>query len=489
MRFLRGSLVGLMLLGLTLGLLALAFNSVYSSIQDRMARDQAVRPQRERVLAANVVAAELVAVRPKITTFGEIQSVRTLDLRAPASGLIVELSPDFVEGGIVNAGETILEVDPSDAQSARDVAVADKNEAKFALNDAERSLELANDELVGAREQADLRQKSLERQEKLLESGIGTNTAVENAKIAFSSANQSVLSIRKAVAQAESRVEQARSLLERREIKLAELQRNLDKTRLVAEFSGALSNVSVVKGGLVSVNERIARLIDPDALEVSFRVSSTQYSRLLDKNGNLIPAEMDLSLDIAGSSLSAKARIVRESAVVAEGQTGHLVFARIDDGNTAGLRPGDFVTVSVSEPELKNVVILPATSVDSNSEVLAVGEDGRLEQLNVEILRKQGDEVIARGRGLRDRLIVANRSPTLGSGIKIKPVQSGEGGIPEEKPPSMIEVSESERQELIKMVEANKFMPAGAKERVIKQLNNKMVPQATLDRLRSRMGG
>ncbi|MDE0531625.1 MAG: HlyD family efflux transporter periplasmic adaptor subunit [Albidovulum sp.] len=488
MRFLGRSLLALFLLGGTLGILAIAGSAVVTAVQERASRESRERPQRERVYAVRVVPAEFTSVKPMISAFGEIRSRRSLEIRAPVGGNILELSPNFVEGGVVVRGETILRIDPADAQAALDFALADRNDAEAEVKEAVRSLSLARDELLAAEERESLLRQSLEKQRTLLERGVGTIAAVENAELSVSSGKQSVLSIRKSVAQAETRVDQANSLLARREIALAESVRKLENTSLAAEFSGTLSGISVVQGGLVSANERIGTLIDPTALEVSFRISSTQYLRLLDGSGRLMPVRIGVNLELNDSSIEPSAQIVRESAAVKEGQTGRLLFASIKSGQEKGLKPGDFVSVSVEEPELRGVMVLPATSIDSTGKILALDAEDRLEALEVELLRRQGDEIIVRGR-LRNRLIVAERSPMLGSGIKVKPVLPAQDGDQPLEAPEMIALSSEERNKLIAMVESNSFMPARAKERVIEQLKKPEVPAEMLDRLRSRVGG
>ena len=89
-----------------------------------------------------------------------------------------------------------------------------------------------------------------------------------------------MLARRQIVTQSEARVEQAVSLVSNAKIALDEAQRRLDETTITAPFDGALSDTSVVEGRLVSANERLAELIDPDNLEVSFRVSTAQYAGL-----------------------------------------------------------------------------------------------------------------------------------------------------------------------------------------------------------------
>ncbi|NNE80357.1 MAG: HlyD family efflux transporter periplasmic adaptor subunit [Silicimonas sp.] len=485
MRFLRRSLVGLFLLAVTIGLLTYAGNSVRGALETRWSEEPRSRPARERVFAANVVTVQAETIHPVLSTFGELRARRTLELRASTSGEVVWMSDAVEEGGQVSAGDELLRIDPVEAQSALDTARADLSEAEADLRDAERSLTLAADEIFAAKDQSRLRANALNRQLDLLERGVGSTAAVETAELALSTANQAILSRRQAQASAETRVDQAKTALQRRKISVADAERKLADTRITAEFDGVLSDVTVIEGGLVSAGETLARLVDPSALEVAFRVSTPQYTRLLNESGQLIGSEVTASIDILGVDLRAKGRVSRESAAVGSGQTGRLLFARMDE--TPGFRPGDFVSVEISEPALDRVVRLPASAVDAAGTVLVLGPEDRLQVAEVELLRRQGDDVIVRARGLDGRDVVAERTPLLGAGIKIRPVRPGNA---EETPdPQLLALDPDRRAKLVAFVEANQFMPAEAKARVLGQLKQDKVPARIVERIESRMGG
>ena len=239
-------------------------------------------------------------------------------------------------------------------------------------------------------------------------------------------------------------------------------------------------------GRLVSANEKLADLIDPDALEVSFRVSTAQYVRLLDDAGELLHAPVRATLDVAGIDLQATGVISRASVEAGEAQTGRLVFARLD--NARGFKPGDFVTVAVEEPELQNVIRLPSSALGADNTVLVLGEGNRLDTVSVTLLRRQGDTVLVRGNGLEGREVVEARSPLLGAGIAVTPLRIGrEQAAP--AVPEMLELSEERRARLVAFVEANDRMPQDAKARVLAQLAEPQVPAQMVERIESRMGG
>ena len=488
MRFFRRALSGLFLISLTLGLFAWAGYTIYAALQDRWAEETRPSIARERVFSTEVMALVLQDATPVLTAFGEINSRRTLELRAPAAGTVLDRAEGFENGGDVAAGALLLRIDPAEAQSALDVTATDLREAENTLAEAEAAVGLAREDVDAARAQADLRDRALLRQQDLLERGVGSAATVETAELAAAGAHQAVLSRRQALAQAEAQLDQAGTALERRRIALAEAERLLAETELRAEFSGVLADVMAVQGGLVNRNEQVATLIDAEALEVSFRVSTAQYARLLDDDGRLPQADVTVVLDVLGVDITAPARLTRESGAVEEGQSGRLLFADLLE--TRGFRAGDFVTVRLQEPQLQQVAILPATALDAENRLLILGEEDRLQEVQVTLLRRQGDNVIIRAPpDLEGAEVVSARSPSLGAGIRINPLRPAEDGAAVAAEPDTIALDPDRRARLIPFVEGNGFIPSDVKERMLRQLHQDEVPLRMVNRLESRMDG
>jgi len=490
MRFFRRSLTGLFILALTLGLLAMAGQTIRTAFEAKMAGGGPGAPARERVFSANVVTAVQTDFAPVLTAFGEIRSRGTLELRAPRAGTVIALGDGVEDGASVRAGQLLLRLDPADATAARDLAKSDMARAEAELRDADRALLLARDDVAAAQAQADLRAQALARQIDLEKRGVGSAAAVETAALAASSADQATLSRRSALAAAEARLDQAKTALSRQGITLAEAERALRDTELFAGFDGVLSGISTVPGRILGSNERIGDLIDPTALEASFRLSTAQFARLIDSDGQLIPTDVTVALEVSGAELVARGQLSRVGAAVGEGQTGRLVYATL--ASAPGFRPGDFVTARVAEPVLTSIVVLPASAYGADGTVLAVGDDDRLETLPAQLLRRQGDQVILAASGLAGRDVVRELSPLLGAGIKIKPVRPEtrtDAQTQAAAQPEFVDLTPERRAALIAFVEGNDRMPAEAKTRILAQLAEEKVPARVIERLESRMVG
>ncbi len=520
MRFLRRGLTGLFLMSLTLGLLGLGVAVLREAVQNRMSRTGQDRSARERVFAVAVTRVRLQTAHPVIETYGEIRARRRLDIRAPRGGTIIALSPSFVEGGRVSRGEVLVRFDPADARNAVEIARANLSDARAEMTQAQEAIGLARDDLAGAQAQAALRDGALARQKKLLARAVGTDAAVEGAALAAAAARQMVLAKRQALAQAKARLARAQTGLTRRQVALDDALRRLDDTVLRAEFDGVLSNVSAVEGGLVAPNERLARLIDAASLEVSFRLSTAQFSRLR-RNDGRVGGKVSVLLDERGGARGGpgrrvRGRIERVSAEVGKGQTGRLLFASLPSALGAGLRPGDFVSVVVAEPAIENAVILPATALDAQGRVLVLDKGDRLREQPVTLLRRQGNDVILSAPALVGRRVVARRSPLLGAGIKVRPLaESGQDDARDDaqndprgdktgvddasgnSDPSgdgatgaraMIRLSPERRARLIARVNSSD-LPPERRRRILDLLARERVPARMIARIESRGGG
>ena len=607
MRFFGRSLIGLFMVALTAGLLALAGSTFYSALEERFSKEVKKRPARERVFSADVLTVKKTNISPVIYSFGEIRSNRTLELRAPSGGTIVMLSKSFEEGGIVGEGELLIKIDPADAQTSVDVARADLAEAEVQLVDARGSLQLAKDELsvdvsradlleaevqlmdssgyvklakeelIAAQNQLELKERAFTRQKDLKRRGVVTDAAVEAAELSVSSSKQAVLSRkqafhkaeiqleqsgnivnrkklnvsdaelsrreaiqkaklkleqsgnvvnrrklnladaglsrkeaiqkaklkleqsgnvvnrmklnlanaelsrREAIQKAKLKLEQSGNLVSRRKLNLANAERLLSDTELYAEFGGRLAEVNVTSGGLVNNNERLAKLIDPDDLEVSFRLSTTQYNYLTDEKGLLIGSLVEVALDTMGADLKVTGTLTRESASVVEGASGRLLFAKLNE--PIGLRPGDFVSVSVQEPVLKNIFIMPASAIGQNDTILLVNAEDRLEERTVELLRRQGENIVIRSDDLDGKEVVSKYSQLLGKGIKIKPIRAKVAGEEVFSGPEMVELDDKRRARLIAAVEANAYIPKNVKKKILTALSKKKVRADMIERL------
>ena len=418
MRFLLRSLIGaIIVIALAAGVLSFGVSRM-TEAQEKAAIERPSRPAPERIYTVRDMTVEASTVTPVMSAYGTIEAGRILELRAAQPGRIVDLPPSFREGSAIRSGDMLLRVDPATTRSRETEAMNTLADARSRESQAVQAVSLAEAELSAAQQQFNLRREALRRRVDLANRGLVARTAVEADQLALASAEQSVITRRQALANAQKAVEQARLAVQRADNTVSDTRRDVADTATRAPFSGVLSETNAVLGRLVGTSETLGRLIDLSSLEVAFRVSDSQFARLLDERGELLPLKARASLSLGERTITAEAVLVRIAAVTgAEG--GRTVYATLVADERTPLRPGDFVSVAVTEPPLFRVAEIPARAATEDGVIYVIGEDNRLEEVRVRILRRMADTLVVADAPF-DRRIVAELRPQLGPGIRVQ---------------------------------------------------------------------
>ena len=484
---------GLAIGGAALAVVLAAGTVTYRAWQDGPVAAEATRIPRERAYAVAVATLEPATVTPTITAYGRLESGRTLELRAPLAGTLVELADAFRDGGAVAAGDLLYRIDPAKLETALALAGTDVAEAEAGLAEARAALELAKLEADAAQQQLELRDQALARQQDLRDRGVATAAELETATLARAAAQQTLINRQQVVAGDEAQLAQAAITLERRRIAETEAARTLADATVTAPFAGVLADVTAEPGGLVSTNEQLAVLIDPTDIEVAFRVTSNQFARLLNDQGSLRKADVVVEVQRGRQITELPAKLDRAGAELAEDKVGRLVFARLVEPDASFVQPGDFVTVRIPERPMDNVATIPAAAATTDGRILLIGADNRLEEVQATLLRHQGDELIVTDVPFGRQYVTA-RALQLGPGIQVTPAEpvaagtaaaaptEGAAEAPAATEADTIALDDDRRAAIVAFIEASEKMKPEKKAQWLEELSRPEVPRATVEK-------
>ncbi len=405
-------------IGLPLAILAAAVAVVVLYLLPTKPEIKPKAPQ-ERVWPVSVIETAPSDVRPEFRVYGEIVAGREVEMRPLVAGRVVEVGPDFVEGGVVKRGGLLIAIDPFDyrAQVAEREAELAQARARFAEIKAE--LEAARALLVRDREQAELRKRDVARRERLHREKFTSEKALDDARVELSQQQQKVIERRKSIEQHTARLDQQRAVIKRLEVEVKQARRDLEETRLTAPFDGFLVDVGTEIGKRVSEGDRVARLIDANRLEARFHLSNAQFGRLLEAGGYLDRAAR-VVWRVGGSEFTYDAVIERISGEIDATSGGVDLYARIRNvGREKSLRPGAFVEVYLDDRLYRNVVRLPESALHGDDTVY-VAADGRLDARRIELVVRVGKDVLVRGTFKGGERVVTTRIPEIGPGLRVK---------------------------------------------------------------------
>ena len=306
-------------------------------------------------------------VQLKVSAQGESRPQTEIDLVPEVGGKIVYVSPNFVEGGIIRKGETLIRIEDADFQVS--VVRAQAN--------------IAQAEQVLIREQAE---GEIARQD-YAELGRGEASA---------------LALRKPQqAQAKAALQLAQA-----ELDAAKLQ--LTRTEVKAPFTGRVRTKSSDLGQFVSAGRTLGRIFSTNIIEVRLPLTDNDFAKMdlpiayIAKNRTSAP-DVKLSAVIAGKRQYWDAKIMRTDSAYDPQTRALSAIAEVLDPygkgksqNGVPIAPGLFVDAEIGGKIYENVIVLPRDGLRPEDEVYVVDTKGKIDVRNVEVLDSDPNRAVVR---------------------------------------------------------------------------------------------
>jgi RND family efflux transporter MFP subunit len=310
-----------------------------------------------------VLRVELSTLRLDVESQGTVTPRTEASLVAEVAGSVRSVSPRFQAGGFFRLGEALLTIDDRDYELALASAQAQLAQARVGWAREEAEATLARDEWNE------------------LGSGDPNPLVLREPQLAEAQAR---------IAAAEAAVAKARL--------------DLERTRVLAPFTGRVRATRVDLGEFVNRGSPLATLYSVDSAEVRLPVPDPELAFLelpAHASGDRAGPLVTLSTEFAGAAATWSGRIVRSEAEI-DPQT-RLVYlvARVDDpyglrtgGAAVPLSVGLFVRAVVSGRTFDKVIRLPREAMRGASQVALVDSEGRVRLRDVTVLRAGADEVV-----------------------------------------------------------------------------------------------
>lgn len=321
---------------------------------------------------------------------GRTSAFRVAEIRPQVNGIVMKRL--FEEGGEVEAGQQLYQIDPALYQAAYD-------SARAALAKAQANVKTARAKASRYKEIVAVNAVSKQDYDDVV------------ATLAQNEAD---------VAAAKADVDTART--------------NLAYTRVFSPIGGRIGKSSVTEGALVTANQSTALAIvtQLDPIYVDLTQSSSDLLRL----------RRDIAAGRIEAPAGGKAKVTLKLGDSDEiyGETGALQFSdvTVDEGTgTVELRaifsnskeellPGLFVRASVGQGALVQAFLVPQQGVirnpDGSAAVWLVGADNKVVQTPIKASRAIGDKwLVTEGVKAGDRVVVQGLQK-IGPGAEVKPV-------------------------------------------------------------------
>ena len=346
-------------------------------------------------------AVQIQTVKPSgyqiiVTAMGTVIPAQEVVLKSRVSGEIVEIHPEFTEGGFLKKDTRIIQIDPQDYELALARKRSTVTNAEYALK-----LELGH-------------QAVAKREWELLDQG------------------KPAQDMEKELALRQPHLNKVRADLSAAEAELKAAMLDLERTHIKVPFNAMVRSKSVDRGSQVTAQESLAELVGTDAYRVqtSLPVDRLEWIDVPVQAGD--PASK--ARIIYGKGYECSGTVIRLMGdLAAEGRMARILVEVADplgfnasNQDRTPLLIGEYVRVKIIGRKLDNIFQIPRTALKDNSSIWIVGENQTLEIRKVRPVWRDADVVLLKD-GLKpgEQLIVSDLpAPVEGMTVRVEPLKS-----------------------------------------------------------------
>ncbi|MFC5051736.1 efflux RND transporter periplasmic adaptor subunit [Rubritalea spongiae] len=325
-----------------------------------------------------------------LESHGIVQPPSITSLTPQVSGIITKISPHFENGSFIEAGEVLLELDPSDFQSQISSAQA----------------ALARAEAVLVQEKARAAQ------------------ALRNWQdIGFDDKPNDLVLRKPQLKEAEASVAAQKAELER-------AQRNLERTKIKAPYTGRVRSRDIGLGQTVGTGTKLGEVYATSYAEVRLPLSIRQLSQIDINEIDFDHIQVELKDAINPDNDSHwSAKIVRIEGELDPNSRELFVVARVEDpfgmmqkDRKVPLRMNQPVTAFIEANTLKNVVEIPRSALYGKDEIIII-KDNLIHRQTINIVWSTLESVITDNHELDQALLSTTKLPYAPEGSPVRIIE------------------------------------------------------------------
>jgi RND family efflux transporter MFP subunit len=390
---------------LPMGLIMLSVFVVVAMVVVKKGKRPEIKESGAQAVMVDAITARAQSLNFAVYSQGSVEPRTETTLVAEVAGKIVTVSDNFIAGGFFRQGEVLLQIDPSDYETALKRAQANLASRKAQYTDQKARSEQA-----------------LKDWRNLGREGEPSDLVLRKPQLA-----------------------EAQAGVQAAEAELQEAERDLQRTRIRLPYDGLVRTKQVDIGQYVSPGTPLGVTFSIDIAEIRLPLSSADLAYLDLPSATRLERSQRvpvvLSADNAGSSHNWQAEIVRTEGVVDERSRVVYAVAEVADpygvlgqSSQEELRMGTFVRAEIEGLRAENVVVLPRSVLRSDQTVLIANDERKLEIRPVTVARAEPRSVyISSGVVDGEQVITTSMdAPIPGTALAISgeeaPVSTAENG-------------------------------------------------------------
>lgn len=408
------------------------------------------RTAEENAIPVRVVSVQRESIGAQATGYGTVKAKRVWKAIAEVGGRVVALHEPLRPGIHVNQQELLVEIDATDYELAKKQRIADLNQNRSELEQLDLNEAADRKSLEIQRELERVRTEDVTRLRSLRGSSAASANELDVAIAVLLAQKQTILELESGLTLYPSRKQSVQARVASAEAKLAEIERDLERTKVRAPFAGLISNTTIEVGQYLSPGQEVLRLLDVSSVEIETQFSLEQLLRLfpqqwdesspavnLDDQFQSIASQLTATVVVRSgdSSLTYSARPLRIADQVNPETRTLGIVVEVSNETANGdippsglspfsLRPGMFCEVILESRRRMDCVVVDRSTLTGNSVFVVENTPTgpRMKRQTVRMSKSSGSDVMVHD-GLGDGDLVIVNPPLVGTdGVLVKPI-------------------------------------------------------------------
>jgi len=380
------------------------------------------------------ISATSGSISEQVFASGRLELGDKTDVDPPFSGKVKSVSVKL--GVVVNAGQTLFEMDTADLEKQISAAKLSLADAKASLDSAKLTQAYS---LEDAKQAVDAAQQAFDAAAGIPDGALGPDgkpvnraalqAAYENAKKTYNrlvsnpgGGQMSITSLENAVKRADANLKELQAQVNSAVVKVP-ISGTVVAISAVAGSSSSGAGIGLSSGTSIDLSSSgsasaLVTVGNLDKLKARVKVNEMDSTKV--KVGQKVKITADTSDKEFGGSVESVSPVAVTSGGTRGDETTVEVMVALD--NCVGLKPGYNVNVAIMTNERNGVVLVPSDAVTDRQgkQVVFVVENGEVKQREVNI-GLEGETQVEVKLGIKDgETVLLSPDPTLKEGDKVK---------------------------------------------------------------------
>lgn len=356
-----------------------------------------------------------------IEATGSLAADVQTDVAPTVSGKVVAVGVDL--GSYVQKGAVLVRLDDADARLRLQQLQAQAEQSQSAVRQAEARIGLrpgqAFDptrvaEVGAARAALDLAEKQMRRFDKLIETGDVSRSSYDQQKAQLDQLRQQYDAQLAQARQNFAAIQTARAAAQAAAAQVAQARKAVSDVVVYAPITGYVSDRPADLGEYVTTASKIATIVRTNPLRLRIDIPEQFISNVQVGQGVSITTTSYPDRAFAG-------HVARISPNLTAASRTLTVEAEVDNGQNL-LKPGEFATVRITQPNPQAAVLIPARAVRTEQNVsrVFVIHDGHAEERVVQLGQAEGDLIEIKSGIQQNEVVATSNLEQLRDGAPVR---------------------------------------------------------------------